>query len=96
MSYSGKASVIGLNSSKENLHKECQRFYRDLSSYDLSNKEVELTQQSYRAFKCDEEQHSYNREKIAQMLNGDIVTESESDNPDLYHNDKELAIKKES
>ena len=69
--------------SKENLHKECQRFYRDLFSYDLSN-EVELTQQSYGAFKCDEEQHSYNHEKIAQMVNGDIVTESESDNSDLY------------
>ena len=80
--------------SKENLHKECQWFYRDLPNYDLSNEEVELTQHSYTAFKCDEEQHSYNREKIAQMLNGDIVTDSESDNPDLYHNDKELAIKK--
>lgn len=80
--------------SNENLRKECERFYRGLASYHLSNKEVELTQQSYTAFKCDEEQHSYNREKIAQMLNGDIVTDSESDDPDLYHKDKQLAIKK--
>ena len=80
--------------SKENLHKECQRSYQDLPSYDLSNEEVEPTQQSYTAFKCDEEQHSYNQEKIAQMFNGDIVTDSESDDPDLYHKDKGLAIKR--
>ena len=94
MSYSGKASVIDLNSSLElnlveNLRKECQWFYRDLPNYDLSDKEVELTQQSYIAFKCDEEQHPCNREKIAQMLNGDIVTDSESDNPDRIGNKKE-------
>ena len=77
--------------SKENLHKQCQRFYIDLPKYGLSNEEVELAQQSYTAFKCDEEQHSYSRKKIAQMLNGDIVTDSESDDPDLYHNNKELA-----
>ena len=46
------------------------------------------------AFKCDEEQHSYSRKKIARMLSGDIVTDSESDDPDLYHKNKELAVKK--
>ena len=86
--------------SKENLHEQClnikilQSFYRDLPKYGLSDKEVELTQQSYMAFKSDEEQHSYSRRKIARMLSGDIVTDSESDNPDLYHKDKELAVKK--
>ena len=44
------------------------------------------------AFKCDIEQHSYSRKKIAQMLSGDIVTDSESDDPDLYHKNKELAV----
>lgn len=87
--------------SQEELHKLClgsnilPNFYRDLSSYGLSVKEVELTQQSYMAFKCDEEQHSYNRGRIARILNGDIVSDSESDSESvLCFKDKELAVKR--
>ena len=58
---------------------------------------MELIEQSYSAFKAfknDEEQYTYSRQKMERIINGEIVTDSESDNPDLYCKDQERALRK--
>ncbi len=62
----------------------------------MSTHEKILLEQSYSAFKSDEQQYAYDRNLVERLVNGEIVTDSESDNPDHYTNsrNKLLAIKK--
>lgn len=45
-----------------------------------------ITRQSYLAYKADEEQYSHTRNQMEGILNGDVVTDSESDNDLEYYN----------
>ena len=49
----------------------------------LDEKEVLLLKQSYMAF-CAAEGDAYSQERVARVVNGEIVSESESDSPDAY------------
>ncbi len=60
----------------------------------FTEKELELIQQSYLAFKADEAQYFYVREQTERMLDGEIVTELESDNPELVYREKSIAVRK--
>ena len=71
-----------------------QKFYSNRSKYCFTEKEIEIIEQSYSAFKSDEEQYSYSKLNIERVINGEIVTESESDDPDLYRKDQEKALRK--
>ena len=41
----------------------------------------------------DEEQYAYRR-KTERIINGEIVTDSKSDNPELYYKEQEKALRK--
>lgn len=71
-------------------------FMNDLLNYDFTEQEVALCKQSYVALQSDEQQHSYERSTMERLLNGDIITDSESDNPDLYFSQRKTAIKKKA
>ena len=71
-----------------------QNFYSNRSSYSFTENEVRLIEQSYSAFTINEEQYACSRKKMKRIVNGEIVTDSESDNPDLYHKDKERVVRK--
>ena len=74
----------------ENLqsHKEQDVFsmaallYKSLSECNFGDEEVNLIKQSFQAFCADE----YDQERVARAINGDIVSESESDTPEAYTN----------
>ena len=61
-------------------------FYSCLSKFDFLEREFVITRQSYLAYKGDEEQYSHTRNQMEGILNGDIVTDSESDNDLEYYN----------
>ena len=69
-----------------------QKVYASRSSYGFTEREVSLIEQSYSA--SDEEQYAYSREKMERLVNGEIVTDSESDNPDLYSKDQQKVLRK--
>ena len=71
-----------------------QKVYASRSSCGFTEREVSLIEQSYSAFKSDEEQYAYSREKMERLVNGEIVTDSESDNPDLYSKDQQEVLRK--
>ena len=68
-------------------------FYDSISNDNFTEKELELLQQSCLAFKADEVQYFYIREQAERMLDG-VVTESESDNPELVYREKVLLLEK--
>lgn len=49
----------------------------------LSQSQIELTVLSHRAFEAAASE-SYEQERIARSVNGEIVTESDSDDPDQF------------
>ena len=70
-------------------------FYSCLSKYEFTERELVLTQQSYLAFKSDEYMYSRDRNQMERLLNGDVVTDSETDNDSEYYNgDRGDVIKK--
>ena len=70
-------------------------FYSCLSKYEFTERELVLTQQSYLAFKSDEYMYSRDRNQMERLLNGDVVTDSETDNDSEYYNgDRGDIIKK--
>ena len=70
-------------------------FHSCLSKFDFTERELVLTRQSYLAYKADEDQYSHTRNQMERILNGDVVTDSESDNDLEYYNvDKVEMIKK--
>ncbi len=72
-----------------------ETFFGNRGEHEFTQNEVNLIEQSYFAFKSDEEQYAYDRKLVERLVNGDVVTDSESDNPDVYNSkDKALAIKK--
>lgn len=71
-----------------------QKFYCSLSKYGFTEREVRLIKQSYLAFKNDKEQYAYHRKKMERIINEEIMTDSESDNPDLYNKDQQEVLRK--
>lgn len=70
-------------------------FFRSRDKYGFTQNELKLIEQSYFAFRADEEQYAYNRKLVERLVNGEIVTDSESDNPDLHHTKQKIvAIQK--
>ncbi len=69
-------------------------FYSNLRNFGLSEREVNLTEQSHSAFEKDEQLYAHSRMKMERLINGDIVTDSESDDPELYNKDQEKALRK--
>ena len=63
-----------------------------ISNLGLTEDKLTLVTQSYHAY-LQSKQDSYEGERIANMVNGDIVTDSESDNPEQYIGISELASK---
>ena len=70
------------------------KFYSNRSNYGFTENEMRLIEQSYSAFKSDEEQYAYSRRKMERIINGEIVTDSESDNPELYNKEQDKALRK--
>lgn len=50
---------------------------------DLSQREMSLLKHSYLSF-CAAENDGYDQNRIARALNGEVVSESETDNPEAY------------
>lgn len=76
-------------------HLDClPAFYDSISNDNFTEKELELIQQPYLAFKADKVQYFYIREQAERMLDGEVVTESESDNPELVTKKKVLLLEK--
>lgn len=61
-------------------------FYSCLSKFDILERELVVTRQSYLAYKADEERYSHTRNQMEGILNGDVVTDSESDSDLEYYN----------
>ena len=59
------------------------QLYESLSKCDFDSDEVSLLRQSYQAF-CAAEEDVYEQERTARAVNGEIVSESESDTPESY------------
>lgn len=56
---------------------------QDLSNCEFYRNEVILLKQSYQAF-CAAEEDMYEQELTASVVNGEVVSESESDLPEMY------------
>lgn len=61
-------------------------FYSCLSKFDFLERELVVTRQSYLAYKAAEERYSHTRNQMEGILNGDVVTDSESDSDLEYYN----------
>ena len=57
--------------------------FESVSKYDLDEKEMSLLNHSYLAF-CAAEVEAYDQNRIARAVNGEVVSESESDSPEAY------------
>ena len=53
---------------------------------------VQLIEQSREAFLSDEKLHSYSRQRSIRMLNGEVITDSESDHHPVKESDKDVII----
>ena len=72
-----------------------ETFFRNRTECEFTPNELNLVEQSFFAYKSDEEQYAYDRKLVERLVNGEVVTDSESDNPDLYNSkNKALAIRK--
>ena len=66
-----------------NVSKTLEEFFLQIPHMGLSQNQMEHTVQSHRAFQAAASE-SYEQERIARSINGEIVSESESDDPDQY------------
>lgn len=64
---------------------EFDQLFQSLSKYDFDDVELALLQQSYQAFSA-AEVDGYDQDQIARAINGEVVSESESDTPEAYTN----------
>ena len=69
-------------------------FYDDLSTANFTERELKLIQQSYEAFHADESQYFYIREQAERLLDEEVVTESDTDDPDITYLERNAAVKK--
>ena len=69
-------------------------FYDDLSTANFTERELKLIQQSYEAFQADESQYFYIREQAERLLDGEVVTELDTDDPDITYLERNAAVKK--
>lgn len=69
-------------------------FYDNLSTDIFNERELQLIHQSYEAFQADEAQYSYIREQAERLLEGEIVTESDTDDLDVAYLERNAAVKK--
>ena len=60
-----------------------EEFFLQIPHLDFSPNKIELTVLSDHAFQATTSE-SYEQERIARSINGDVVSESESDDPDQY------------
>ena len=75
--------VAELDSFSEELNSKLEVFYKGMSTL-FSDDEKQLIKQSYEAFTAEEELNAPQQDRTCRGLNGDVVTDSESDDPDTY------------
>lgn len=71
------------HSSSDDVSKALEEFFLQIPHLDFSPNKIELTVLSHRALRAATSE-SYEQERIARSINGDVVSESESDDPDQY------------
>lgn len=79
---------------KKQLLNTLSTFYDNLPRDTFTERELQLIQQSYEAFQADEAQYSYVREKAERLLEGEIVSESDTDDPDVAYVERNIAVQK--
>lgn len=71
------------HSDSSDVSKILQEFFLQIPHMGFSQSQIERTVLSHRAFQAAASE-SYEQERIARSINGEIVSESESDDPDHY------------
>ena len=82
------------SSDPKQLLNKLSSFYENLSTDIFNERELQLIHQSYKAFQADEAQYSYIREQALRLLEGEIVTESDTGDPDVAYLERNAAMKK--
>ena len=68
---------------QKNPSADVEKLYNEISRFELNTQELRLIEQSYQAFLA-AETDMYDQDHIARSVNGEVVSESESDDPESY------------